>query len=125
VEHGRDAAGRGQPVEVADQPEPGHVGRRGGPRVQRDVGCLGVEAGHGRDRRPVGDAERRLTLASSGAERFSAVVTIPVPIGLVSTSAWPGMAPALVSSRASAVSPMTTWPYSGSWLSIEWPPTTG
>ena len=34
---------------------------------------------------------------ASGPERFSAVASRPVPSGLVSTSAWPGWPPALVS----------------------------
>src|SRR5881398_2468249 len=65
--------------------------------------------------------------ASSGSEsksRFSAVVRTPVPIGLVSTRASPGRAPALVTMRSGCTSPITAMPYLGSGSSMEWPPKT-
>ncbi len=47
-----------------------------------------------------------------------------MPIGLVSTRASPGRAPALVVMRSGCTSPITAMPYFGSGSSMEWPPST-
>ena len=47
---------------------------------------------------------------------------MPIPSGLVSTSASPGRAPALRVTFASSTTPVTDSPYSGMSWSIEWPP---
>ena len=61
--------------------------------------------------------------ASGGAApALQAVVMMPVPMGLVSTSASPGWAPALVTCRPGSTSPTTDRPYFGSLSSTVWPP---
>ena len=49
-------------------------------------------------------------------------MVMPMPSGLVSTSASPGFAPALRVTFASSTTPVTDRPYSGMSWSIEWPP---
>ena len=56
--------------------------------------------------------------------RLHAVVRIPVPSGLVNTSASPGRAPALVTMRAGCTTPVTAMPYFGSGSLIVCPPST-
>ena len=63
---------------------------------------------------------------SSGASPFLiAVAMTPDPIGFVSTSWSPGLAPALVTIRSGCTSPIATSPYFGSASSIVWPPSVG
>ena len=59
---------------------------------------------------------------SGAALRLTAVVSTPVPIGLVSTSASPGRAPALDTMRSGWIVPVTNRPNFGSSSTIEWPP---
>ena len=51
-----------------------------------------------------------------------AVVAMPMPSGLVSTSTSPGRSPALVRMRSGWTSPTTAMPYFGSGSSTVWPP---
>ena len=59
---------------------------------------------------------------SGAALRLTAVVSTPVPIGLVSTSASPGRAPAFDTMRRGSIVPVTNRPNFGSSSTIEWPP---
>ena len=54
---------------------------------------------------------------------MAAVVITPVPIGFVSTSTSPGIAPAFVTSRPGSTTPVTAMPNFGSWSSTVCPPT--
>ncbi len=60
--------------------------------------------------------------ASVTRSRFSAVVSIPKPTGLVRTSASPTLAPALRTTSSSFTKPVTESPYLGSSSWTEWPP---
>ena len=63
--------------------------------------------------------------SSGQAPALTAVATIPLPSGLVSTRSWPGRARSMESIRPGSTSPTATIPYLGSASSIECPPTTG
>ena len=66
--------------------------------------------------------DRAASTIAGAALRFTAVVSTPVPIGLVSTSTSPGRAPALVMTRSGWIVPVTNSPNFGSSSTIEWPP---
>ena len=53
---------------------------------------------------------------------FWAVVRTPMPMGFVSSSTSPGLAPELVSTRSGWTKPVTARPYLGSSSRILWPP---
>ncbi len=55
--------------------------------------------------------------------RISAASSVPVPIGLVSTSASPGRSPPLRRKASRATSPLTAKPSASSAASAVWPPT--
>ncbi len=62
------------------------------------------------------------TCASVARSRLMAVVVIPRPSGLVSTSVAPASTVELRISRSSSTKPVTAIPYFGSGSSIVWPP---
>ena len=54
---------------------------------------------------------------------FTAVARMPLPMGLVSISKSPGLAPALVSRKSGCARPVTDNPYLSSVSMTVWPPT--
>ncbi len=70
------------------------------------------------------DATAAATRSSGAAPTLIAVVVIPMPSGLVSTSASPSRRPELRRIRSGCASPTTASPYLGSGSSTLCPPTT-
>lgn len=68
------------------------------------------------------EATMRSTAPGLARPPLIAVLTIPVPSGLVSTSRSPGLAPWFVQTRSGWTRPVTARPYFSSGSSTVWPP---
>ena len=103
---------------MAEQAETGNVGgrvRAVWPALRAAAPSLSVVI------QPTASSDR----VGAIAPRLSAVVKMPVPNGLVSTSTSPGRASALVTMRRGSTTPVIAIPYFGSSSLIVWPPRIG